>query len=94
MIGKVGHDKKVFLVQNFFDLKQDIARGSGDHINAYTLLMRCSEKSQRSLPTLLKDNYKKIYNKDSLNSPKRVHENIEKVMRNSSLRADCSLAGA
>lgn len=92
MIGQISHDKKVFVAQNYEDMKVDSARGQGEYLDSYASLAGCNEQARAVFPKILQHNFTKIYGEELDNSPQRIFENIEATMsKNPILSAGCGL---
>ena len=81
MLGQSAHDKKVFLAQNFEELKTDSARGGGEYLLAYASLSRCSQSASTQLPKSFQKNFKMIYGERISKEPKEVFEAMEIVIQ-------------
>lgn len=82
MIGIAEHDKKVFLVNNFENLKIDSAIGAGKYLSNYAILAKCNKKSANMFPKVFHKNFIKIYGAKNNNTPKEVYRNIENIIAN------------
>lgn len=81
MIGQSAHDKKVFLAQNFEELKTDSARGGGEYLSAYATLSGCTPSSASVLSKSIQQNFTLIYGKDISKTPEAVYEAMERMIQ-------------
>ena len=81
MIGQSAHDKKVFLAQNFEELKTDSARGGGEYLSAYATLSGCTPSSASELSKSIQQNFTLIYGKDISKTPEAVYEAMERMIQ-------------
>lgn len=91
MIGMAEHDKKVFLVQNFENIKIDSARGTGEYIEAYAIVSMCDHKARNELSRAFQKNFTYIYGDSVEKQPEQVYESMERVIKmDSTLSVGCN----
>lgn len=91
MIGQLEHDKKVFIAQNYDELKLEIAQGHGETLNAFASLSKCSGDSVHVFPKLMQNNYELIYSSES-SSVDGIYNAIEGVIKsNELLSGNCGI---
>lgn len=87
MIGQSAHDKKVFLAQNFEELKTDSARGGGEYLSAYATLSGCTPSTASELSKSIQQNFTLIYGKDISKAPEAVYEAMEQMIQSDQVLA-------
>lgn len=87
MIGMVNHDKKVFLVHNFKNMKNDSARGAGEYIEAYAIVSMCDYKARNELSKAFQKNFTYIYGESIEKEPEQAYEAMERLMKKDSILA-------
>lgn len=91
MTGLIDNDKKIFLVQNFENMKKDSSRGAGEYIEAYAIVSMCDQSVRREFYRAFQNNFTHIFYGDSVEKePEQVYEEMERVMKmNSILASGC-----
>ena len=79
-MGLIEHDKKVFIVHNLDNIKADSARGEGEYLSAYASLLGCDKIGSQKFKKALQTSFTKIYGDKVEHPPKKVYEQIEKLI--------------
>lgn len=85
MLGEAGHDRKVFIAQNFDKLQVDIARGNGEYLQTLAELYSCPEDNYSTFGHELKSHYEIIFNQSHKN--KSTLDDF--ILNNSTLKNLC-----
>ena len=72
---------KLFLVENFEQIKIDSALATGEHLNAFSSLIGCNSIGKQYLSHALRDNYSSIYRTNKI---KTAYKNITNLINQSS----------
>tara|TARA_R110002072_G_scaffold1989_5_gene16581 strand:- start:37034 stop:37474 length:441 start_codon:yes stop_codon:yes gene_type:complete len=92
MIGIVEHDKKVFIAHNKDHLKNDISRGEGEYLTAYSKLSSCNEVGKSFLPKVLRSSFVEVFGTDGTKSNQEVYQSLEKIIHaNKTTNKNCNL---
>lgn len=78
-----------FATMNYFELKGDIAKGSGSHLTAFTETVGCDAKANSLLKSQLKNNYQNIFPTGAINPEKTVSEVYNTIFSNPDLTRQC-----
>lgn len=79
-----------FVTHNYFELKSQVAMGSGTHISALSQTMGCSDVSDQALSQSLKKSYSNIFEDSNSSNPEKALTEIFKViLRNPDLAKKC-----
>lgn len=79
-----------FVTHNYFELKSQVAMGSGTHISALSQTMGCSDASDQALSKSLKNSYSDIFeNSNNSNPEKALTEIFKVILRNPDLAKKC-----
>lgn len=79
-----------FVTHNYFELKSQVAMGSGTHISALSQTMGCANGSDQAISQSLKGSYSEIFeNSDSSNPEKALTEIFKVILRNPDLAKKC-----
>jgi Protein of unknown function (DUF3015) len=74
MIGKLEHDKKVFVNNNFQLMLSDFAKGRGEYAEAYAKMHGCSLSAQKAFSRIMKEQYDSFL---ELNSKRELYYSLE-----------------
>jgi len=78
-----------FVTHNYFELKSQVAMGSGTHISALSQTMGCSGVNQQ-MNQSLKNSYSEIFdNSNNANPEKALTEIFKVILRNPELAKKC-----
>ncbi len=81
LIGIKEHDKKVFLVQNIEQIKDESSRGHGEFLTTYATLCECNNTGKKVLPRLFQENYTQIFGSGEEKAPKAIYESMEGLIQ-------------
>ena len=83
-------EQEVFVASNLDSLRQEMARGEGEAVNALAHLMGCKAEDTNRFAAVAKSNYNDIFNK-SEKSAEWVHWYIKQAIRtDAKLTASCT----
>jgi hypothetical protein len=78
-----------FATENYFEIAADSSKGEGQFLAAYAELMGCKGESINSFKTQMKNNFKELFNQDSINPEKLVKETYMLILRDENLVKSC-----
>lgn len=91
MLGSGEEEKKAFVSYNVENLKIDISKGGGEYTDTYASLSGCSDNTKKEFAEYLQKNFIKIYSANLDNSPEKIYNNIEQIIKeNKKLTVACS----
>jgi hypothetical protein len=80
-------DREMYIAQNEYEVRIDIARGSGEHLKVITFYSACAQEAYSELSTKLK---KSVSEMDSMPDSKTICTKIDKIISdNQSLKDKC-----
>lgn len=82
-----------FATMNYFELKGEVAKGSGTYLAAFAETMGCDSKSQELLNSELKNNYKSLFPAGKPNPENTLLEVYKTIFRNENLTRQCLSIG-
>ncbi len=90
MIGKIEHDKKVYLAHNFDKMKDEFAKGSGEYATSYAKMHGCNRKGQIMYPLIMKSHLNESNHFNYGEATQEVYEHLEMLfIKNSALKNEC-----
>lgn len=81
-----------FATQNHFELKTDMAKGSGEYLNAFAATVGCPARALPRLSGKLRANFKRTYFPAEVNPEKTVIETFKVILSDPDLTRQCSLS--
>jgi hypothetical protein len=88
MIGEVNHDSKVYIANNYEELRKDFARGSGEYAFALAALYDCSETARIEFPIQMKKRFMEF----SIPNVEKMHDvMIEEIGKSERMKNECKL---
>lgn len=83
-----------FATMNHYELKRDVARGTGEYLSAFGETMGCPMSAQSRLNDQLKENYSRLYPSDKVEPSGVLLEVYKTILSDHELTAKCSLGTA
>ena len=80
-----------FVINNYYEVKSEIAKGGGEFLSALTHTLGCTSDATAQLSSELRKNYGKMFNKNSVKPDKVLLEIYNTIFTNSSLTHQCTL---
>ncbi|MCR9204076.1 MAG: DUF3015 domain-containing protein [Halobacteriovoraceae bacterium] len=80
LIGSIKERKQQFLAYNLEHMANDISRGQGEYLTAYSQLLGCSPVGNKQLGKSLQDNFGLLFNTNSTSSPEKAYKKIEDLI--------------
>jgi hypothetical protein len=77
MIGRLDHDKKVFVADNMDKMKDEFARGSGEYSKSFAKMHGCYKPGQDQFLKLMKGNYLILSEIESTDDFERLYQYLE-----------------
>jgi hypothetical protein len=68
---------KIFMAENYNELKKDIVRGEGEYLQAMSEIYLCRADKQAFVSEALRENYKSIFSSDSAESFKQMKKVLD-----------------
>jgi hypothetical protein len=81
-----------YAVNNYFELKSELAMGAGDYAQGFAEVIGCSPLANERFSTKLKKNYKKIFNHDGVRPEELLKEVYNVILTDEKLAWHCSLS--
>lgn len=82
-----------FATMNYYELKGEVAKGSGKYLSAFATTMGCNAGSQEMLNAELKNNYKNIFPSNKVNPEATLLEVYKAIFNNKDLMNQCLRVG-
>jgi hypothetical protein len=80
-----------FVTMNYYELKGNVARASGEHLSAFSRTLGCSAESATRLGQQLQKNYEVIFPDQNLNPENALLEVYKTILRDETLTHQCGL---
>lgn len=81
-----------FATMNHFELKRDIAKGTGEYLSAFSNTLGCPNPAQSRLNHNLRARYPQIYNDSTVDPEQVLLEVYRTILSDKILTAQCSLS--
>ncbi|MCB9061921.1 MAG: DUF3015 family protein [Halobacteriovoraceae bacterium] len=79
-----------FAINNYFELKKEIASGEGQYISAFTETLGCRESISDQLGNKLKENYRSIFKSSEINPEELLRETYKIILTDKNIAKSCS----
>jgi len=88
------HEKKSLhlLTMSYFEIKADIARGSGNYLQTFGTTLGCSEQAIPELSKTLKTHYNRLYPTSVQNPSETLLEVYKTILQKPALAQQCSFS--
>jgi len=83
-----------FATMNHFELKADVAKGTGEYLSAFANTMGCNAVAQPRLNQKLRENYSKVYPDGAVKPDNVLLEVYKTIFSDVELTQECSLGAA
>jgi hypothetical protein len=83
-----------FATMNHFELKRDIAKGSGEYVSAFASTLGCPASAQVRLNDQLRVNFSEVYPDSNVSPERTVLEVYKTIFRDKELTQKCALGVA
>lgn len=84
------HQQEVFVNVNFNSLKQEMAAGQGEKLDAFSTLLGCSSDVKGTLASHTKENYSKLFSAEA--TPSSLLKSVKaEIQQNKELASGCQI---
>ncbi len=82
-----------FATMNYFELKNEIAKGNGEYLSAFASTVGCPAQAQESLNRHLRQNFKALYPNAKVQPENVLVEVYKAILSDEQLTRQCSMVG-